>query len=243
MRMNLAWGRNTIVAVAIMAAVLRHVDAAGVPAAFLGSSKASSSTSNRHSFLQNENYYPQQRERRSRARTVATTQSNWITTSPHPLRGTAQDDTEDSEDSDDSDKSPTTTRFGEPMVPEKRLYTYEELQSNPELREMEANQAKQRYNLWSVPGRIGGALTAAGWLFVIVSTILNTQGYAWIPSTNGGGFSLGTLEERNFAKTMSRTKQAATTTKSTLLEESSEKPSSTAANELLLEQSKSTQPP
>jgi hypothetical protein len=251
MMRNYCCGRNNIVAIfaVVGMAGLRNVDGGSVPA-FLGSSSSSSSSRIGHhprQQLQREKYY-QQEKQRSRARAVAT-QRNRITSS-HPLR-TTQDDTDtddDSDDSDDTDKSPkpattttTTTRLGEPISPEKRLYTYEELQSNPELWEMEAQQAKQRHNLWSLPGRVGQAMTAVGWLFVIITTILNTQGYAWIPSANGE-ISLGTLEERNFVSTMYGKKKAAATTKSPLLLEQPEKSSSTAAS-VLLEQSKSSLPP
>lgn len=72
-------------------------------------------------------------------------------------------------------------------------YSWEELQADPELSQLERNAATQRRNSMLLPQRISKAAGFLAWGFVIVGFILNTLGYAYIADPTGG-IGIGTLK-------------------------------------------------
>ena len=82
----------------------------------------------------------------------------------------------------------TSTKNDEPDT-----YSWEELQADPELSQLERNAATQRRNSMLLPQRISKATGVLAWGFVIVGFILNTLGYAYIADPSGG-IGIGTLK-------------------------------------------------
>ena len=122
---------------------------------------------------------------------------NLVTTS---LNGKIDDDTEDGRKKTKS----TTILDGKPPN-EKRYYTYEELESNPELYEIERRQSQRIESLWiTIPSVVSQVVTAAAWFFIASTLILQSQGYGWIVdhSTNPNRIYIDTLEQRDFINTL-----------------------------------------
>ena len=76
---------------------------------------------------------------------------------------------------------------------ESTSYTWEELQADPELSQLERKSSMQRKNAMLLPQRISQATGILAWTFVIVGIILNTLGYAYIRDPSGG-IGIGTLK-------------------------------------------------
>eukprot|EP00956_Cyclotella_meneghiniana_P008059 scaffold10745_cov25-Cyclotella_meneghiniana.AAC.3 len=104
----------------------------------------------------------------------------------------------DTENEIDSNEQ-TSTKNDEPDT----SYSWEELQADPELSQLERNAATQRRNSMLLPQRISKAAGVLAWGFVIVGFILNTLGYAYIADPSGG-IGIGTLNERDFQRELVR---------------------------------------
>ncbi|KAL9179397.1 hypothetical protein ACHAXT_008687 [Thalassiosira profunda] len=111
-----------------------------------------------------------------------------------PLRASGDDDEEENGAADDD------------AADEPEGYTWEELQADPELRQLEFESAVSRRNNMLLPQRISAAVTTLGWLFVGGGIILNSLGYAWVKDPSGG-IGIGTLDERDFQKEVMREKR------------------------------------
>eukprot|EP00584_Thalassiosira_punctigera_P020145 CAMPEP_0172574598 /NCGR_PEP_ID=MMETSP1067-20121228/136787_1 /TAXON_ID=265564 ORGANISM="Thalassiosira punctigera, Strain Tpunct2005C2" /NCGR_SAMPLE_ID=MMETSP1067 /ASSEMBLY_ACC=CAM_ASM_000444 /LENGTH=199 /DNA_ID=CAMNT_0013367231 /DNA_START=298 /DNA_END=897 /DNA_ORIENTATION=+ len=98
-----------------------------------------------------------------------------------------------SNNSNDDDDGVEKTDGGD----DRDLYTWEELQADPELRKVELDSSMNRKNNMLLPQRISMAVTTLGWMFVIGGVILEQSGYAWVKSPTGG-LGIGTLDERDF---------------------------------------------
>ena len=127
-----------------------------------------------------------------------------------PLTRLSSQNDSNADKADNDEKRRETTALGEPNR-EKRYYTYEELQSNNELREIEEQQTRDRTNLWSLPSRISGAITATAWIFLAASLFLNSQGYAFIVDRSTNRIYVDTLEQREFINTLYKKDRSATT--------------------------------
>ena len=84
-----------------------------------------------------------------------------------------------------------------------------------ELAELEAKASKRINDRLMLPYRIGRAINAAIWSFVILGFALNFFGYGYVKGENGM-IAIGTLEERNFQIEVNKsTKEANTATTTT----------------------------
>lgn len=86
---------------------------------------------------------------------------------------------------------------------EREGLTWDELMSDPELRQMEFDSSMKRRNAMFLPQRISAAVTTLGWLFVGGGIILNALGFAWVRDPSGG-IKVGTMDEREFQKEVMR---------------------------------------
>ena len=116
------------------------------------------------------------------------------------LNAKKNDDNDD--DKKKKQKKSTTILDGKPPN-EKRYYTYEELESNPELYEMERRQSQRIESLWvTIPSLISQAVTAAAWIFIASTLVLQSQGYGWIIDHSTNRIYIDTLEQRDFINTL-----------------------------------------
>ena len=106
---------------------------------------------------------------------------------------------DDGDDINADDGEETTNRDND----DKGGYTWEELQADPELRQLEFDSSIDRKNTMLLPQRISQAVTALAWLFVASGFILNALGYAWVQDPTGG-IRVGTLDESNFQREVMR---------------------------------------
>ena len=112
---------------------------------------------------------------------------------------------DDNDTEDDRKKAKSTTILDGKPPTEKRYYTYEELESNPELYEIERRQSQRIESLWiTIPSVVSQVVTAAAWFFIASTLILQSQGYGWIVdhSTNPNRIYIDTLEQRDFINTL-----------------------------------------
>ena len=72
-------------------------------------------------------------------------------------------------------------------------YSWEELQADPELSQLERQSSLRRKNAMLLPQRISQATGIVAWTFVIVGIVLNTLGYAYVRDPSGG-IGIGTLK-------------------------------------------------
>ena len=75
--------------------------------------------------------------------------------------------------------------------------TWEEMMSDPELRQIEFDSSIKRKNAMLLPQRISAAVTTLGWLFVGCGILLNQLGLAYVRDPTGG-IRIGSLNERDF---------------------------------------------
>ena len=75
--------------------------------------------------------------------------------------------------------------------------TWEEMMSDPELRQIEFDSSIKRKNSLLLPQRISAAVTTLGWLFVGFGILLNQLGLAYVQDPSGG-IRIGSLDERDF---------------------------------------------
>jgi hypothetical protein len=75
--------------------------------------------------------------------------------------------------------------------------TWEEMMSDPELRQIEFDSSVRRKNAMLLPQRISAAVTTLGWLFVGCGILLNQLGLAYVRDPTGG-IRIGSLDERDF---------------------------------------------
>ena len=121
----------------------------------------------------------------------------------HDGGGGAADDDDDDDDDDDIAATTTTEEEGggkkENKDEEERRagVTWEEMMSDPELRQIEFDSSVRRKNAMLLPQRISAAVTTLGWLFVGCGILLNQLGLAYVRDPTGG-IRIGSLDERDF---------------------------------------------
>mmetsp|Transcript_16306 Transcript_16306/g.37717 ORF Transcript_16306/g.37717 Transcript_16306/m.37717 type:complete len:197 (-) Transcript_16306:225-815(-) len=109
-------------------------------------------------------------------------------------------------DGDETDAANKTERVEGESKDESNLYTWAELQADPELRETELRSTRKRRNSLFLGQNISAAVSALGWLFVGCGLILNQFGLAWVPQQSGG-IRVGTLDQLDFQKELMREKR------------------------------------
>ncbi|KAL7502101.1 hypothetical protein ACHAWX_000456 [Stephanocyclus meneghinianus] len=100
------------------------------------------------------------------------------------LYDTLNDENEDTERGSDNEN---------PITDHSTSYSWEELQSDPELSRIELESSIRRKNAMLLPQRISQAVSTLAWTFVIVGILLNQFGYAYIRDPSGG-IGIGTLK-------------------------------------------------
>jgi hypothetical protein len=104
----------------------------------------------------------------------------------------------DGEDDEGADDIAVSEEGGGKKKDEERAgLTWEELMSDPELRQIEFDSSINRKNAMLLPQRISAAVTTVGWLFVGGGILLNQLGLAYVRDP-AGGIRIGSLDERDF---------------------------------------------
>ncbi|KAL3795890.1 hypothetical protein HJC23_002161 [Cyclotella cryptica] len=94
---------------------------------------------------------------------------------------------------DEHEDTESGTNDKKPITDQSTSYTWEELQSDPELSRIELESSIRRKNAMLLPQRISQAVSTLAWGFVIVGILLNQLGYAYIRDPSGG-IGVGTLK-------------------------------------------------